>query len=230
MCEPLAATIGAQRLGFYEQVFTSQALNQSRLAIIVGTSAKNQSIISHCPFCGTNLATEYDYANYLNEFGVARAKAILQSCKNPQTDIWYDEETHIFSQHQPKTKSQLVNVPTISFAFAITLIQKAGGENKAREILKTAHELASVVVRVLWTDSNEYSHYFYTQLDGVVVAVREAIEPLGMTFYSYDAMLQNWRETYGNLKANGNLSIENLIFIELEDLKYALNILDEENE
>ncbi|MEJ7938165.1 hypothetical protein WKH77_10270 [Acinetobacter baumannii] len=231
MCESLSHAAVQQKFGFHEQVFSHQILGLKRLSIAVGTSGRDKSIISYCPFCGTNIATDFDYAAFIRQFGVDRARAILYSSQNRDIDNWYDEETKTFTQHKDGSDQPLINVPSISYAFAATIISQAGGVESARKILEAAPEFAAVVVRAYWNDAtDEYHNTYYTMRDGVVVSVRNGIEPIGMKFHSYEAMLDNWRETYTDLNENTLLTINKVFHIELSDIYYALRIWDEEND
>jgi hypothetical protein len=230
MCESLSNAAVHQKFGFHEQVFSNQILDLKRLTIAVGTTGNDKTIISHCPFCGTDIATDYDYPAFIQQFGEDRARSILYSSQSPDIDNWYDEETKTFSQHKDGSKQPLINVPSISYAFAATILSQAGGVDSARKILETAPEFAAVVVRAYWAESSDYYNTFYTIRDGVVVGVRERIEPIGMIFHSYEAMLDSWRETYTDLNENTLLTINKVFHIELADIYYALRIWNEEND
>ncbi|MBJ9425199.1 hypothetical protein [Acinetobacter seifertii] len=230
MCESLSHAAVHQKFGFHEQIFSNQILGLKRLTIAVGNSGNDKTIISHCPFCGINIATDYDYPAFIQQFGLERARAILFTSQNRDIDNWYDEETKTFSQYKDGSKQPLINVPSISYAFAATILSQAGGVDSARKILETAPEFAEVVVRTIWADSPEIHNYFYTMRDGVVVAVREGIEPIGRVLHSYEEMLQHWRESYNDLNESSPVSINKVLCIELADLYYALRIWKQEND
>nr|WP_312323966.1 hypothetical protein [Acinetobacter oleivorans] len=228
MCEPLADAVVPQRFGFHEQVFSYQILDLKRLTIAVGPHGRDKTLISHCPFCGTNVETDYDYPAFIKQFGYARAREIIFSSRNLLIDNWYDETTKTFSEHRDKSNPNLINVPAISLAFAATVIKEAGGLEHARQIFKTAPRHAAVMIRAFWDGNPESHDSFYSMPDGVVhkALSNGHFEPIKQIFHSYEAMLESWRENY----QKGLLKINKVLKIDLFDLEAALFIWEQENE
>lgn len=231
MCEPLADAVVPQRFGFHEQVFSYQILDLKRLTIAVGSHGREKTLISHCPFCGTNVETEYDYPAFIKQFGFARAREIIFSSRNLLIDNWYDETTKTFSQYRDKANQNLINVPAISLAFAATVIKDAGGLESARHILKSAPKHAAVAVQAYWEGNSECRNSFFSMRDGVVLQAlaNGHFAPIGQIFHSYDAMLDSWRNSFSDLNES-LLTLNKVLCFELTDLEIALFIWEQEND
>lgn len=232
MCEPLADAVVPQRFGFHEQVFSYQILDLNRLTIAVGPHGRDKTLISHCPFCGTNVETEYDYPAFIKQFGFERAKQILFSSRNLRIDNWYDETTKTFSEHRDKSNPNLINVPAISLAFAATVIKEAGGLENAKEIFKNAPKVAAVMIRTYWNNNSEYVDNFYSITDGVVYKACEnfRLEQIEYICHSYEEVIEKIRGKYSIESEGTNLSNPKIMKIDLFDLDVALLIWEEESE
>ncbi|WP_454667826.1 hypothetical protein [Acinetobacter calcoaceticus] len=232
MCESLADAVVPQRFGFHEQVFSYQILDLKRLSIAVGSHGRDKTLISHCPFCGTNVETEYDYPAFIKQFGFDRAKKILFSSRNLRIDNWYDETTKTFSEHRDKSNPNLINVPAISLAFAATVIKEAGGLEQARQIFKSAPRHAAVMIRTYWDNRPDHVDNFYSMGDGVVigVALNGRFEPVGDIFHSFEAMIEKMREIYSVKNECTDRTINKVLKVDLLELQVALLIWEEENE
>ncbi|MDH2636812.1 hypothetical protein QDS01_18035 [Acinetobacter nosocomialis] len=231
MCESLMDAAVYQKFGFHEQVFSNQILGLKRLAIAIGNSGNDKTIISHCPFCGTDIATDYDYPAFIQQFGFERAKKILFSSRNLLIDNWYDETTKTFSEHRDKSNPNLINVPAISLAFAATVIKEAGGLENAKEIFKSAPKVAAVMIRTYW-NSADYIDNFYSISDGVVYKALDnfRLQQIEDTCHSYEEVIEKIRGKYSVENEATNLSIHKIMKIDLSDLQVALLIWEEEND
>jgi hypothetical protein len=232
MCEPLADAVVPQRFGFHEQVFSYQILDLKRLTIAVGPHGRDKTLISHCPFCGTNVETDYDYPAFIKQFGYARAREIIFSSRNLLIDNWYDETTKTFSEHRDKSNPNLINVPAISLAFAATVIKEAGGLESAKQIFKSAPKQAAVMIRTYWDMKPHNVDTFYSMGDGVVIKVslEGRFEPVGEIFHSYEEMIEKMWEIYGVVNERTNFTINKVLKVDLFDLQVALFIWEQENE
>ncbi|HCH7478847.1 TPA: hypothetical protein NM870_003475 [Acinetobacter baumannii] len=232
MCEPLADAVVPQRFGFHEQVFSYQILGLNRLTIAVGPHGRDKTLISHCPFCGTNVETEYDYPAFIQQFGFARAREIIFSIRNQLIDNWYDETTKTFSQYRDRANPNLINVPAISLAFAATVIKEAGGLESAKVIIKNAPRVAAVMIRTYRNNNTEYEDSFYSITDGVVYKACEnfRLEQIEFTYHSYEEVIEKIRGKYSIESEATNLSIPKILKIDLFDLEVALLIWEQENE